>query len=44
MSKLTKERVIKSIADGNRDFEGWDLSCLDLSCLDLNCENLKDAN
>ena len=48
MTKLTREDVIKSITDGNKDFKGWDLSGLDLSGLDfesafLGGANLKDA-
>ena len=45
MTKLTREDVIKSIADGNKDFKGWDLSGLDLSNVKfLQISNLSGAN
>ena len=40
MAKLTREEVIKSITDGNKDFKGWDLGGLDLSGLDFKNANL----
>jgi len=44
MVKLTREDVIKSIAEGNKDFIGLDLSGLDLNCINLEGTNLKNVN
>jgi len=35
MAKLTREEVIKSITDGNKDFKGWDLGGLDFKNANL---------
>jgi hypothetical protein len=44
MGSVIREDLIKSITDGNKDFEGWDLSGLDLNGLNFFGANLKGAN
>jgi uncharacterized protein YjbI with pentapeptide repeats len=44
MTKLTREDVIKSISDGNKDFSGLDFSGLDLNGIKLIGANLEGAN
>ena len=44
MTKLTREDVIKSIINGNKDFIGWDLSALDLNHSYFVYANLQGAN
>ena len=43
MAKPNREEVIKSITEGNKDFQGWDLKSLDLSNLYLSCLNFSNS-